>query len=198
MLGEALDAAGVGHQVQFAGNLVSVFFTDDPSTPITNYDQVRATQTHRFAPFFHAMPDAGVYPPPSAFEAWFVRPPRRRRLRHHRRRAVGAAAAPQPPRAGSGTTDERGRSSRSSGTRTGDAHRRHMMRHGEVFNLSGILYGRLPGSPSRRPGAGRRRPSPMPSPTTRSPRLRLAAAAGRRPRRRSRRRTGWRSSPTTI
>ena len=72
MLGEALDAAGVGHRVQFAGNLVSVFFTDDPSTPITNYDQVRATQTYRFAPFFHAMLDAGVYPPPSAFEAWFV------------------------------------------------------------------------------------------------------------------------------
>lgn len=72
MLGEALGAAGVGHRVQFAGNLVSVFFTDDPSTPITDYDQVRATQTYRFAPFFHALLDAGVYPPPSAFEAWFV------------------------------------------------------------------------------------------------------------------------------
>lgn len=72
MLGEALDAAGVGHRVQFAGNLVSVFFTDDESTPITDYDQVRATATYRFAPFFHALLDAGVYPPPSAFEAWFV------------------------------------------------------------------------------------------------------------------------------
>ncbi|MFT4201947.1 glutamate-1-semialdehyde 2,1-aminomutase [Gordonia sp. (in: high G+C Gram-positive bacteria)] len=72
LLGDALDAAGVGHRVQYAGNLVSVFFTDEPGTPITNYDQVRATQTHRFAPFFHALLDAGVYPPPSAFEAWFV------------------------------------------------------------------------------------------------------------------------------
>jgi glutamate-1-semialdehyde 2,1-aminomutase len=26
----------------------------------------------RFAAFFHAMLDAGVYLPPSAFEAWFV------------------------------------------------------------------------------------------------------------------------------
>ncbi len=72
LLGDALDAAGVGHRVQFAGNLVSVFFTDDPATPITDYEAVRATQTHRFAPFFHALLDAGVYAPPSAFEAWFV------------------------------------------------------------------------------------------------------------------------------
>jgi glutamate-1-semialdehyde 2,1-aminomutase len=58
--------------VQYAGNLFSVFFTDDPATPITDYEQVRATQTYRFAPLFHALLDAGVYAPPSAFEAWFV------------------------------------------------------------------------------------------------------------------------------
>lgn len=34
---------------------------------------------------------------------------------------------------------------RSSGTRTGEHTVVHMMRHGEVFNPSGILYGRLPG-----------------------------------------------------
>ena len=31
-----------------------------------------ASQTWRYAPFFHALLDAGVYPPCSAFEAWFV------------------------------------------------------------------------------------------------------------------------------
>ncbi|WP_188585264.1 glutamate-1-semialdehyde 2,1-aminomutase [Gordonia jinhuaensis] len=72
MIGEALDAEGVGHRVEYAGNLLSVFFTSDPSAPLLNYEQVKATQTWRFAPFFHALLDAGVYAPPSAFESWFV------------------------------------------------------------------------------------------------------------------------------
>ncbi|MFT4127733.1 MAG: glutamate-1-semialdehyde 2,1-aminomutase [Gordonia sp. (in: high G+C Gram-positive bacteria)] len=71
----ALTDASVNHRVQRAGNLLSVFFLDDhadPATPIADYAAVKATQTWRFAPFFHALLDAGVYPPPSAFEAWFV------------------------------------------------------------------------------------------------------------------------------
>ena len=51
---------------------MSVFFTADTDTPITDYAAVKNTETWRFAPFFHALLDAGVYPPPSAFEAWFV------------------------------------------------------------------------------------------------------------------------------
>ena len=72
LIGEALTAEGVGHRVQFAGNLVSVFFTTQPDAAINDYAAVKNTETWRFAPFFHAMLDAGVYPPPSAFEAWFV------------------------------------------------------------------------------------------------------------------------------
>jgi glutamate-1-semialdehyde 2,1-aminomutase len=66
---EALSAAGVRHHVQYAGNLFSVFFADGP---VTNFEQARAAETFRYGPFFHAMLDAGVYLPPSAFEAWFV------------------------------------------------------------------------------------------------------------------------------
>ncbi|WP_245572577.1 glutamate-1-semialdehyde 2,1-aminomutase [Actinokineospora enzanensis] len=69
LLTSTLDKAGVPHQVQFAGNLVSVFFTEDP---VVDYAGAKAAQTWRFPPFFHAMLDHGVYPPPSAFEAWFV------------------------------------------------------------------------------------------------------------------------------
>ncbi|MGV9825905.1 MULTISPECIES: glutamate-1-semialdehyde 2,1-aminomutase [unclassified Gordonia (in: high G+C Gram-positive bacteria)] len=69
---ESLSAAGVGHRVQMAGNLLSVFFTSDPETPIIDYQTVKTTETWRFAPFFHALLDRGVYAPPSAFEAWFV------------------------------------------------------------------------------------------------------------------------------
>jgi glutamate-1-semialdehyde 2,1-aminomutase len=69
MLGAALSAEGVPHRVQRAGNMLSVFFTADE---VTDYAGAQAAQTWRFPPFFHAFLDRGVYPPPSAFEAWFV------------------------------------------------------------------------------------------------------------------------------
>ncbi len=69
LFADALTDAVVAHQVQRAGNMLSVFFTD---TPVTDFASAKASQTWRFPPFFHALLDAGVYPPPSAFEAWFV------------------------------------------------------------------------------------------------------------------------------
>jgi glutamate-1-semialdehyde 2,1-aminomutase len=69
LLGDALSEAGVAHQVQFAGNMVSVFFT---ASPVTDYAQAKSSQTWRFPAFFHALLERGVYPPPSAYEAWFV------------------------------------------------------------------------------------------------------------------------------
>jgi glutamate-1-semialdehyde 2,1-aminomutase len=41
-------------------------------TSITNLDEASRQSLYRFRAFFHAMLDAGVYLPPSAFEAWFV------------------------------------------------------------------------------------------------------------------------------
>ncbi|GAY08929.1 glutamate-1-semialdehyde 2,1-aminomutase [Pseudonocardia sp. N23] len=69
LITDALAAAGVTHRVQYAGNLLSVFFSEDL---VIDYAGAKAAQTHRFAPFFHALLERGVYPPPSAFEAWFV------------------------------------------------------------------------------------------------------------------------------
>jgi glutamate-1-semialdehyde 2,1-aminomutase len=69
LLGSALAAEGVPHQVAFAGNLVSVFFSE---TPVHGYAQAQAQQTWRFPAFFHELLRRGVYPPPSAFECWFV------------------------------------------------------------------------------------------------------------------------------
>jgi glutamate-1-semialdehyde 2,1-aminomutase len=46
-----------------------VFFTDHE---VTDYDAARTQESWRYAPFFHALLDRGVYAPPSAFEAWFV------------------------------------------------------------------------------------------------------------------------------
>ena len=69
LLTSALAEAGVAHQVQRGGNMLSVFFSD---TPVTDFAAAKASETWRFPPFFHALLEAGVYPPPSAFEAWFV------------------------------------------------------------------------------------------------------------------------------
>lgn len=65
----ALGAAGVPHQHQSAGNLFSVFFTDDP---VANFAQAQKQNSSAFAAFFHSMLENGVSLPPSAFEAWFV------------------------------------------------------------------------------------------------------------------------------
>ncbi len=69
LITEALSAAGLAHRLARAGNMLSVFFTDEP---VTDFAAARATETWRYPPFFHALLDAGVYPPPSAFESWFV------------------------------------------------------------------------------------------------------------------------------
>ncbi len=68
-VGAALRAEGVPHRVQTAGNLFSVFFTEDE---VVDYAGARAQQEWRYPPFFHAMLDRGVYLPPSAYEAWFL------------------------------------------------------------------------------------------------------------------------------
>ena len=69
LLAGALTDAGVVHRVQRAGNMLSVFFTEEP---VNDFTAAKATETWRFPPFFHALLEAGVYPPCSAFETWFV------------------------------------------------------------------------------------------------------------------------------
>jgi len=66
---EALTAAGVEHVIQSAGNLFSVVFAAEPAR---DWTMMQATGTWRYAPLFHALLDAGVSVPPSAYEAWFV------------------------------------------------------------------------------------------------------------------------------
>jgi glutamate-1-semialdehyde 2,1-aminomutase len=69
LLTGALTDAAVTHQVSRAGNFLSVFFAEEP---VRDFAAARASETWRFPAFFHSLLDAGVYAPPSAFEAWFV------------------------------------------------------------------------------------------------------------------------------
>jgi glutamate-1-semialdehyde 2,1-aminomutase len=70
-LSSALDAAGVDHSIQFAGNLFSVAFGTS-ARGVHNYADAQAQEAFRYAPFFHSMLESGVYLPPSVFEAWFL------------------------------------------------------------------------------------------------------------------------------
>jgi len=69
-LRDAARAAQVPFATSQVGSMFGLFFTPEPA--IGHYAQVAACDTARFARFFHAMLDAGVYLAPSAFEAGFV------------------------------------------------------------------------------------------------------------------------------
>lgn len=68
-LGDVFEAAGIPVQVPRSGSLFSVFFTD---APVRDHGGAKAADHGRYARFFHRMLEAGVYLPPSGYEAWFV------------------------------------------------------------------------------------------------------------------------------
>ncbi|GAA5002560.1 hypothetical protein GCM10025734_39220 [Kitasatospora paranensis] len=98
LVSEALAKEGVAHRLQKAGNMFSVFFTEEQ---VTDYDAARRQQAYRFNGFFHSMLSQGVYLPPSAFESWFV-------SSAHDERAIEriAAALPAAARAAAEATEE--------------------------------------------------------------------------------------------
>ena len=67
-LKEAARSAGVPHCVNRVGSMWTLFFTDGP---VTDYASAKKSDTARFARFFWAMMDRGVYLPCSQFEAAF-------------------------------------------------------------------------------------------------------------------------------
>jgi glutamate-1-semialdehyde 2,1-aminomutase len=70
MASSALDAAGVPHYLSVAGNLFSLFL--GVTEPVRSYAAARQQSAAGYAAFFHAMLDAGIYLPPSGYEAWFL------------------------------------------------------------------------------------------------------------------------------
>ncbi|GAA2966799.1 glutamate-1-semialdehyde 2,1-aminomutase [Microbacterium schleiferi] len=69
---DALAREGVAHVIQRAGNLFSVFWGEDVAAGVSDYETAVRQESFRYRAFFHAMLDAGVSLPPSAFEAWFL------------------------------------------------------------------------------------------------------------------------------
>jgi glutamate-1-semialdehyde 2,1-aminomutase len=68
-LSQAAKAAKIPHQLARVGSMWTLFFNPEP---VTDYDTARKSDTQRFARFFWAMMDRGIYLPCSQFEAAFL------------------------------------------------------------------------------------------------------------------------------
>ncbi|GAB5441301.1 MAG: glutamate-1-semialdehyde 2,1-aminomutase [Fuerstiella sp.] len=66
---EAARSASVPAQVNRVGSMLTLFFND---VPVTDFGSATASDTRRFAKYFHGMLDRGVYLPCSQFEALFI------------------------------------------------------------------------------------------------------------------------------
>ena len=68
-IGEAAREAGVPVQQTRVGTMFATFFTE---APVRDWPTVKTSDTERFARFFRAMLERGVYLAPSQFEAGFI------------------------------------------------------------------------------------------------------------------------------
>jgi glutamate-1-semialdehyde 2,1-aminomutase len=68
-LRNALKKAGVPGQVNVAGSLLTLFFSEQP---VRNYVDAKKSDTVRFGKFFQEMLERGIFLPPSQYEALFV------------------------------------------------------------------------------------------------------------------------------
>jgi glutamate-1-semialdehyde 2,1-aminomutase len=67
-----VDAASTAHRrltVNRVGSMLTPFLT---GVPVVDYETARNTDHDAYARMFHALLDAGVFVPPSQFEAWFL------------------------------------------------------------------------------------------------------------------------------
>ena len=68
-LAAAASAAGIPHQLQRVGSMMTLFFNEDP---VEGWQQASSCDTERFSRYFWGMMDRGVYMPCSQYEALFV------------------------------------------------------------------------------------------------------------------------------
>ena len=68
-LQKAAEYAGVPVQINTIGSMFTVFFAP---APVTDFQTAKNSDTARYAKFFHALLNRGVYFPPSQFETCFL------------------------------------------------------------------------------------------------------------------------------
>jgi glutamate-1-semialdehyde 2,1-aminomutase len=68
-LGRIFSEKGEKHIINRVGSLLSIFFGIDD---VSNYEEALNADKSKFNAFFAKMLEKGIYPAPSAFEAWFL------------------------------------------------------------------------------------------------------------------------------
>ena len=66
---ETLNKAGIEHTINQIGSMFTLFFNNQP---VTDYDSALNSDTKKYAKYFTKMLNAGIYLPPSQFEACFL------------------------------------------------------------------------------------------------------------------------------
>jgi len=66
---DAMGEMGLNYTLNRVGSMFTLFFTE---SAVTDFDSAKTSDTAKFASYFNAMLDDGVYLPPSQFEACFV------------------------------------------------------------------------------------------------------------------------------
>ena len=130
--------------------MFSVFFTPDGTAAVRDFAAASTQDTAVVQGLLPRMLDQGVYLPPSAYEAWFLSAAHDDEALPARDRALPAAA-----QAAAAQGRHSGEEADPMNTVV------HLLRHGEVHNPQGILYGRAAASTS--PSAAARWPSGSPS-----------------------------------
>jgi glutamate-1-semialdehyde 2,1-aminomutase len=71
LLRAEIEKRGLSDRLHLArlGSLLTLFFTGGP---VRSFAEAKRSDTRRYAAFFHAMRERGVFLPPAQFEAWFV------------------------------------------------------------------------------------------------------------------------------
>ena len=65
----AFEANGVPFTINRLGSMISVHFSNHP---VRDFASAAASNIDRFKDYFHALLNAGIYLPPSAYESWFL------------------------------------------------------------------------------------------------------------------------------
>lgn len=66
---ESLQELNLNFTLNRVGSMLTLFFTGGE---VTDFDSAKTSDTGKFVKYFNRMLEAGIYLPPSQFEAWFV------------------------------------------------------------------------------------------------------------------------------
>jgi glutamate-1-semialdehyde 2,1-aminomutase len=69
---DASESAKVPLALNRVGSMLCPFFVKESGQSVRSYADATACDAEKFAAFFHAMLERGIYLPPSQYEAWFV------------------------------------------------------------------------------------------------------------------------------